>query len=193
MEISNDRQLQVAVEKAGALLQQIEDYLCGQPHKLGAVCFPRGLIRPASAHRTRLSFVADPDLKSNLAYTLILTDVIRWVLVRTDLWGTPREMIIKLFVFLGGTLVESITKDYLKGLCGKGYKERTAFLLTRGVIDASLKNDLDWLWDLRNNMHLFLLEQAEYINDYDDKTFARAATAYKSLVRALQKHGRLEG
>jgi hypothetical protein len=193
MPITNDTELWEAVKGAGDLLQQIEDYLHGQPHRQGAVRFPRKLIRPAKDHRIRLSFVSDPDLRTNLAYTLILTDVVRWVLVRTDLSGTAREMLVKQLVFLAGTLVESITKDYLKGLCGQSYEKRTAFLVANGVIDAGLKAELDWLWDLRNKMHLYGLDEAEYVNDYNNKTLQRAVAAYQTLVDALRARRRLTG
>src|SRR5690554_6832266 len=68
MAITNDRELRDASRKAGELLQEIQDY-CGRKLKDDAkVRFPRGYLRTASSQRERLSFVADEDLKSNLAY-----------------------------------------------------------------------------------------------------------------------------
>ena len=56
----------------------------------------------------------------------MLSDVYRWMLNRTDLWGTPREMLIKECVCLMGSLVESITKDAMCGICGKNKIMRNA-------------------------------------------------------------------
>tara|TARA_R110000823_G_scaffold239167_2_gene364422 strand:+ start:198 stop:782 length:585 start_codon:yes stop_codon:yes gene_type:complete len=191
MAITNDRELRDASRKAGELLQEIQDY-CGRKLKDDAkVRFPRGYLRTASSQRERLSFVADEDLKSNLAYTLILSDTILWQLKRTDISGTAKEMLIKLFIFIGGTLIESITKDYLKGLCGKNFKKRTQYLVDKGVIDSTLQSDIDWIWDTRNNMHLFLLDTKEYENEYNSQSHVRCAKAFKQLIEKLKAKGRL--
>jgi hypothetical protein len=138
-----------------------------------------------------LAFVRNHNLKSNLAYTLLLSDVIYWLLMRTDVYGMAREMLVKLFVFIGGTLIESITKDYLKGSCGKGYKDRSKYLADAGIIDEELKAELDWVWDARNNMHLFLLEESEYVNEYNSMAHTRCVAAFKRLVAALTVTGPL--
>ena len=118
----------------------------------------------------------------------MLSDVVLWTKIRTDLVGVPREMLTKLFAFLIGALCESITKHYLKGRCGKGYKERTLFLVEQEIISASLKEDLDWLWEIRNRMHLFLINSREYENEYDDSCHTRVVKTYRGLISALRKH-----
>jgi len=129
MEINSLKDLKKASEEAGALLQQIHDY-CAENNLTWAECteaqvrFPRGFIRTASLQRKRLPFIDDKSLKDNLAYTIILSDVVLWLKLRTDLWGTPKEMLTKLYVFLIGTLCESITKEYLSSTCGKNFKKR---------------------------------------------------------------------
>ena len=122
MSIRSKSELKKAAEQAGDLLQQIHDY-CAENNLNWAMCdeakvrFPRGFICQAGAQRMRLRFVQDQGLRDNLAYTLILSDVVLWVKLRTDLWGTPKHMMTKLYAFLIGTLCESITKDYLSGRC----------------------------------------------------------------------------
>ncbi len=137
-------------------------------------------------------FLEDRTLRANLSYTLMMSDAVYWLLIRTDLSGMAQEMLIKLFVFIGGTLVESITKAYLKGICGKSYKARTEYLLTAGVITSGLKSELDWLWDARNNMHLFLLEGSEYVNEYNTSTHNRCVAAFRQLILALGTKGPLK-
>jgi len=189
--ITNDTQLATAVRQAGDLLQAISDYAGRDSRIKASVRFPRGFIRPAGEQRARLSFVNDAALRANIAYTLLLSDTVYWLLIRTDLAGTAEQMLIKLFLFIGGTMTESITKEYLKSRCGKGYKERTEHLVRAGVISSGLKQDLDWLWDQRNNMHLFLLNTAEYTNDYNRAAHVRCVKAFRDLVDALNQRGRL--
>ncbi|WP_223857944.1 hypothetical protein [Salinimonas profundi] len=127
MPIETDEELAIAVKKAGLLLQDIQDY-CGRENRPDAkVRFPRGYLRTASEQRNRLKFVQSKDLKANLSYTLILTDSILWLLVRTDIAATAKDMLIKIFMFLGGALIEGILSDYLTGIVGKqrSFKKRT--------------------------------------------------------------------
>ena len=196
MEINSKADLTKAAEQAGILLQQIQNYL--EENDLNwsecpeaKIRFPRGFIRQAGLQRKRLDFLENRALKDNLAYTLILSDVVLWLKIRTDLWGTPKEMLTKLYVFLIGTLVESITKEYLEGICGKNFKRRNEFLVENGVIDGDLKVDLDWLWDTRNRMHLFQLDTREYENDYDEKCHRRCVKTFRRLLAALQVRGPL--
>jgi len=193
MSITNDKELEDAVNQAGDLLQQIQDY-CGRTYKASAkVKFPRGFLRTALEQRGRLNFVDDNNLQSNLAYCLILSDTIHWLLTRTNIAATAKEMLIKLQIFIGGTLIESITTNYLKSARTpkKTYKMRTQSLVELRVINSSLKDDLDWIWDTRNNMHLFGLTGREYINEYNTSSQARAAKAFRNFVESLQARGRI--
>lgn len=191
MEISNKNQLRAAVRKAGDLLQSVQEFVGRDLQPAAKVRFPRGYLRTASDHRVQLRFVSDSVLKSNLAYTFILSDVILWLLLRTDVGATAREMLVKLQLFLGGTMVESITKEYLRGLCGKGYEKRCEYLVSEGVIEDELREELNWLWNMRNNMHLFLLERPEYDTKYDDAALRRSAAAFNGLLQQLNARGRL--
>ena len=193
--IDSDDELNKAVARASELLQEIHNYCRDAGHPWGDVPkakirFPRGFIRPASGQRARIPFVEDANLKSNIAYTLILSDAILWLSIRTDIYGVPLEMLTKVYVFILGSICESITKDYLRGSCGKNYKGRTEYMVNKKIIDKSLKTDLDWLWDTRNNMHLFLLNRREYKTEYDYKCHNRAVLAFRGLIKALRTRDR---
>jgi hypothetical protein len=194
MEITTLAQLQKAVDQAGVLLQAIHHY-CEAHDKTHSevrearVRFPRGFIRPTGSQRLRLPFIWDKALKSNIAYTMILADTVLWLSLRTDIWGTAREMLTKLYVFLLGTICESITKDYLTGICGKNYRGRTEYLANEAIITRKLQGELDWLWETRNRMHLFQLDSAEYHNDYDDRCHFRSVAAFRGLLVALTRRG----
>lgn len=191
MEISSDQEMEEAAKEASLLLQSINTYLVKTNRTWGEVegakvRFPRGYLRPAELQRNRMPFIKDRKLKSNLAYTLILSDAVLWLLIRTDISSTAGEMLQKLYIFIIGTLTESITKDVLKGICGKNYKVRTEYLVAHDVIERPLKEDLDWLWDVRNKMHLFQLEEKEFKCGYDNQSHLRSIKAFRGLLSALR-------
>jgi hypothetical protein len=190
MTINNDEELAVAVANAGELLQEIQAYAKRDFSKSAKVRFPRGYIRPASVARTKLGFLNHSHLKSNISYTMLLSDVQHWLLVRTDLSGTAKEMVIKLQIFLLGSIIESATKIYLKGKCGGHYGKRTEHLAKVDIISTYLQSELDWLWELRNKMHLFQLDNTEWLStDYTVANHNRAVRAFKELLEALNNAG----
>jgi hypothetical protein len=186
MAIESDEELAQKVSEASALLQEIQAYVGRDFSKPAKVRFPRGYIRTAAESRGRISFVKDARLKSNVSYTMLLSDVQHWLLVRTDLSGTAKEMIIKLQMFLLGSIIESLTKVYLKGKCGGNFCKRIAYLREHGVIPEQLQVDINWLWDMRNKMHLFLVDSSEWqSSDYTVPNHNRAVKAFKSLLDKL--------
>lgn len=188
MAIQSDKELAQKVIEAGALLQEIQDYAGRDFSKSTKVRFPRGYIRTAAEARGRILFIKDDKLKSNVSYTMLLSDVQHWLLVRTDLSGTAKEMIIKLQMFLLGSIIESLTKVYLKGKCGGNFCKRTAYLKEHGVISEQLQIDIDWLWNMRNNMHLFLVDSSEWqSSNYTVANHNRAVRAFKSLLEKLNE------
>jgi hypothetical protein len=186
MAISNDRELIHAVVQAGNLLQEIQDYVERDGSKPAQVRFPRGFLRTAAEARRRLRFLPTSHLRSNIAYTMLLSDVQHWLLVRTDLAGTAREMVIKLQLFLVGSIIESITKDYLRGKCGGNFGRRAEYLVEKGLISQQLCDELKWLWEVRNRMHLFQLDNTEWLaTDYAAASIRRGAEAFQGLLDAL--------
>jgi len=98
-------------------------------------------------------------------------------------------MIIKEGICLVGSICESVTKDVLEGVVGKkrGYKDRTQYLSDNEIIDGDLKDELDWVWDTRNNEHLFLVEIREH-EHYKLPDYNRAIRALKKLRDQLDEH-----
>jgi hypothetical protein len=194
VDITNDRELKAATDQASSLIQAIHDY-CALTNRTIAdvpeakVQFPRGFIRTAGYQRGRFKFLDDHNLKSNIAYTLILSDTVLWLAVRTDVGGIAREMLNKLFIFLVGTIMESVTKEYLRGVCGRNYGARARFLKEQGVLDEQLETDICWVWETRNRMHLFQLDSREYHNEYNEENHLRAIRAFRGLLKALEERG----
>ncbi|RRV69403.1 hypothetical protein EGJ18_19910 [Stutzerimonas stutzeri] len=98
------------------------------------------------------------------------------------------EMIIKQGISIIGNIVESIVKEVLRGKPGGGnkqnFKKKVETLVANQEITPELKTELDWLWDVRNNVHLMLLEERE-IGKYKIKDYNRAVKALQSLRVAL--------
>jgi hypothetical protein len=189
MAIRNDAELAAAVEEAGALLQSIQDYVGRDFTRPAKVRFPRGYIRTAEEGRRRLAFLEDQRLRSNIAYTMQLADVQHWLMMRTDLSGMAKEMVIKLQIFLLGTIVESVTKVFLRGRCGGNFTRRAAYLHEQGIVSEALSQDIVWLWDMRNRMHLFQLEEIEWLaNEYTVANHNKAVRTFRELITAINEN-----
>ena len=189
MAIANDDQLREAAEKVSALVQEMQNYLGERNAEEGKIRFPYGFIRTANHFRGRVAFLEDHTLQSNIAYTLILSDVLRWALNRMHVVGTAKEMLAKQIICVMGGVAESTTKHYLRGQVGAhvGYKVRTAKLVEIGAITKDLKDELDWLWDTRMNEHLFLVGEREY-QRYSVRESNRAVRAFRALRDSLEVH-----
>jgi hypothetical protein len=172
-------------------LQKLEDLLKVSGDEKPKIRFPRGVLRSASSFRNGYWFIDDKNLRTNIAYALILSDTYRWMINRTDLVGTAREMLIKEGICLMGCLAESITKHSLRGICGKkqNYQSRINKMLELKIIDKALHAKLKWLWDYRNREHLFLLTEAEYNHDKAEH-YNCAIAAVEGLRSSLEQHFR---
>lgn len=186
MLIRNDSDLEAAVDTTNELLRAIHAYSRRDFSKQWTLEFPRGYVRTASQHRKRLPFIRNRALKDNIAYTFMAHDTLHWVLMRTDVAATIREQLIKLSIFLVGGLAESITKHCLHGKCGKTFTGRTSYMVRNGIIAEGLCADLDWVWEIRNRMHLFLLDESEYnVGTYTAADYDRATRTIDALLASL--------
>lgn len=188
MPIRNDAELRRVADQVGTGLADIQAYLGNRNHADGKVRFPRGYIRPASHFRNQLWFIRDETIKRNLAYAHLQSDVLRWLVNRTDLQGTAKEMIIKESICLGAAIAETITRQVCdqERLCGRrsGFKDRCDELQRAGAIVAETSTELKWLWDFRQNEHIFLAPDWEY-GFYTMRDCNRAIRAVHKLKAEL--------
>lgn len=187
--IENDNELFLVATEVGEKIQAINDYLGERNHNNGVIRFPRGYLRTCVEHRNKYLFISDHTLRSNIAYTLLLTDLFRWLLNRTDISGQAKEMLIKKEISSIGSIIESVTKCYLRGRRGGGqnYKYRSKVLVEENIISEELKEDIDWVWDVRNGEHLMLLEQREW-QIYEMSDCNRAIRSLHNLRSSLNSH-----
>ena len=186
--ITSFDELKTAVEDAGTLLQNIHHYLQENPeHEQHArIRFPRGYLRTNASIRKSFGFVKDDTLRSNISYAIMTHEVLRWIVVRTDLSGQARDMMIKEGICLLASICESLTiHPSVHGLGRKSsFSKRVGRLLEDGVITEETQADLIWLWDKRRNEHLYEVEVREY-DHYEIKDWNRSVKAFDALRKSL--------
>lgn len=186
MEIKNQQDLIDTVEKVNDLLQAIQQY-CGRKAVSEAkIRFPIGFLRKCDDIRKTYDFISESHLKSNIAYTVLLSDCIRWLLIRTNIQSTAKEMLIKLYIVLIGSIIEACLNNTLKRKCAGGYCEKTKFLHDQKIITKKLNDDLDYIWDLRCNIHLVDIPTREYENDYSINNLSRCLRALDEITNILR-------
>ncbi len=183
-QISNEEELIVAIDEINERLQAVNDYLGPNNHESARIRFPRGYLRTCAHHRTKYSFLKDKTLQSNIAYAKMTTDIFRWMLNRTDVSLTAREMLIKQGISIMGSVAEAVLKAIFEGRPGGGNKQsfnkRIERLHEQQRLKDKTKAELEWLWDVRNNVHLMLLDEREY-NKYSIRDYNRAILALRAL------------
>jgi len=191
--IQNDSELKEIIKQINENLQLVSEYIGPEDpdkydHNDFLIRIPRGYIRKASEHRDRISFIGDQTLIKNISYSLLLSDFYCWLLNRTGISLTLREMIIKSGITLYCSIAESLLRiDPLKNIRpNKSFKRRLEGMLNVGYIDVELKNKLSWLWDARGNIHLYILNNPEY-KKYNDEDYNKAATITSELLEVLRK------
>jgi hypothetical protein len=190
MAIHTDDELAHVASEVSTGLAAIQAYLGERNCEAGKVQFPWSYIRKASTFRAQLWFLRDEVVRRNLAYAHIQSDTLRWLLNRTTLTGTAREMIIKESVCLSAAICESLTKVICRQerLCGegRGFKPRCDTLRVQQAISERTAQELKWLWDFRQNEHIFLAPDWEY-GYYKMAHGNRAVKALHSLKAELNE------
>jgi hypothetical protein len=174
-------QVNELVTEASAALQGLQNEFGRNNVPAARVTFPRGFLRTAAQCRHTLPDLGTEVQRRNASYALMTLDVFRWLVVRTDLWGPALSMIVKEGVSIYGALCEWLTKEATRGhASNRPYKQRTQKLVDLGQIDAPLKEELDWVWDIRCNEHLHEVTGLEH-EMYSREDYNRALRAYASL------------
>jgi hypothetical protein len=185
--VSSEQASCLAIE-AGQLIQRIADlYPKKMPNDVSKIRFPRGYISTCEHYRSRLSFVKDKTLKDNMADTMQMHDVFRWIFDQTDLSGPVRLMLIKEAVFIVASLCEAIVLEDIKPL-GKSasFKPSTKALVDRGIITMSLKTNLDRIWDIRNRAHLDKKLRFTH-SDIKEEDWILSTRSFRTLCKSLSK------
>lgn len=182
------RQVATLAEEAGVALQEVQRQLGRDDHDAAKVRFPRGYLIEIGRWRLALRFVRSNAVRNNVAYTLMMYDAQTWLVRRTDLAATARDMIVKAAISSLGSIIEALVVDATTPPMGRRQKmySRIERLVADGGIPSELEPELKWLWDTRNRQHLQDLSGSEF-DFYDIGMLPRAEAAFVSLVAALQR------
>lgn len=178
----NKFQLKLVVSEINERLEAVQHY-CGREKNLDAkIKFPRGFIRTASELRKKLPSDLPPLLTHNLSYALMTLDVLRWVVVRTDLSGAAESMIIKRSIAQLAEIIETLVKHYTKK---KKFGKAIDCLVENQTIDRSLGNELHEIWDMRTTIHLWEATELEH-DKFKRGDYNKAYRSYEKLVNCLK-------
>lgn len=185
--IRNDGELFEAIDLASEALQDIQNYLgpdCNWDNV--KIKFPRGYLRTASHFRRRITFLEDKNIRDNLAYAYVQTDVYLWLLNRTDLSGIAKEMTIKSAIVLIASISETLAVAGTKVVIGKKHSfcARCDKMLEKEIISDGLCADLQWLWNARSAIHIYDINHRE-LEKYNMDDFNRAVLTSKQLEEDL--------
>jgi len=187
--ITNEKELMNVVSLTNANLQMIQDYLKENPKLIPKpkIRFPRNFIRTAISLRDRLPFIEYGNLKSNLSYNMMLTDINHWIIAYTDLSGTALEMVIKWQIAIMTSICEAIIKDVTKTKIGNKHSfcKRCDKMVELNMITEPLKDELHWLWNVRRNTHIVEIDGSEY-QKYGMKDYIRAKKIVQTLCQELR-------
>ena len=127
------------------------------------VRFSRGFLRTAAECRSGLPNLGTEVQRCNASYGLMTVDIFRWLVIRTDLSGAALSMIVKESIAVYGAMCEWLAKEALHGNGkGKPYVKRTEKLVELGILDQALKDELNWIWDVRCNEHFHEVTSLEH-------------------------------
>ena len=177
--------LAIKISTANQCLAEIQEAY-GRQNKVSArIKFPRGFIRPASNLRRSLPNLGNEIQRRNASYALITLDVLSWIAIRTDLDGAALSMVVKEAISNIGELCEWMTKEATRGTGSRrSYVIRTQRLVDEMMISDELKQELDWIWEIRCNEHLHEVTELEHTL-YARADYNRARSAYAQLKKSL--------
>ena len=176
-------------ETAGAAMQEIQSYIGDQTYVAEArVRFPRSYVRNTANIYATLPQLGDNTKRRNLAYQLMRADVCRWLLTRTDVWGQIESVVVLEFICILAYGVEFFVKSrtYKQVRRQNKFSTHTQWLVDKGIIDGALKDDLDWMWDIRTHEHLDATDELRHCT-HGRNDFNRAVGVWNNFRQALHE------
>lgn len=185
--VLNDCDFKKAIDEINVRIQAIDEYL--GPNDVSKLLeqflirLPKKYIRTASHFKEQLAFLDNEVLRRNISYHFQLSDLNSYMLNRMHVWGVLRDLVVKFQVINMGAIAEAILASVTPKKC-KTKNLRIAFLSEGNHISEELKFEIDWLWSIRNGVHIHEINQSE-IGAYTDEMFDRSMSAVKGLIEAV--------
>ena len=176
-----DEEIERLVSTAGAALRELQNEFGRENIPAARVRFPRGYLDTADKIRRTLPRIGREVQRRNATYALINLDVLRWLVIRTDISGAALSMLVKNGICILGNLCDWMTKEANRGhASNRYYKSRTRNLVRREIISEDLKINLDWVWNIRCEEHLHEIYTLEH-DKYSRIDMNRAVRAFSDL------------
>jgi len=172
----------------GFLLQRLEDKEKNNKRGKTKIRFPKGVLRKAKDIRKELDFISTGTLRRNIAYHLILADFYNWLLNRFYIGLTLKEMLIKETIALYGNIMAAVVFNVANQIEPtderRGIKKACSILINHNIIEKDLKDDILWVWGIRNKVHIEGLKEWEY-NKYEMIDLERTLFVWNELKISL--------
>ena len=182
------KELKKQSEIAEKALQQIQDIIGNRNQVEEArIQFPRGYLRTTSPTYSDLPEIGDNTKRRNFAYRLLMADLCRWLLTRTDIYGQVRSLVVSEYICILGFGAEFFVKECTFGKVRrrKQFTLHTEWLHEQGYLTESLKRDVDWLWEVRTKEHLDASSDLDH-DTYRVDDYNRAHRTWTKLLAALK-------
>lgn len=183
-------ELEQRARRASDDIQFIQSFLGENKCEEAKIEFPKGVIRYASGYQCQVSFLENKVLIKNISYSLIMMDVLRWLVIRTTIGLVAKEMIIKSAIIVLVSVVEAITKgvsELIKGKIVGGYENRLNLLVEENIISVEIRSKLMDAWRKRGKVHIPIKGEVE-ISCYDEKNINEIIEVYHEFIGMLEKY-----
>jgi hypothetical protein len=184
---ATDADLRQLAAEANWALQRLQEKAGRDIREAAQITFPRGYLLAIGRWRLALAFVRSKSVRDSIADTLMMHDVQRWVLKRTDVAGHARDMLVKAAIGALGSIAEALLIDATSPPMGQRQKfaSRVQRLRDETVLPDLAAEDLAWLWEIRNRQHLHALLAREF-DVYTSNDHPRAEATVARLIVSLQ-------
>ena len=173
------------VEVASIALQEIQDRTGHKNDQNARVSFPRGYLQKVATIRKSLPDLSNELLIRNISYSLMMLDVLRWLLIRTDLAATAASMTCKEVICIYGSICESLLKEVVPRSKKQSFQKGSQWLVEKNVIGPDLRTEIDWIWSIRTNEHLYIVNDLEH-EMYSRNDVNRARKAFYKFCEKLK-------
>jgi len=186
------RELNKLAESISYKLQRMEDLISKnniKEEEIPLFRFPRKVIREAHKYKEEIKFIDDEIIKSNIAYTWMVTDVYRWLITRTDIDFAAKSLLIKQWIIATASIIEAIVTYIASQITKREIKSvNTAvkILFQSNIIKEEDMKALKDIWGQRNKIHIGNIKEKEYAK-YSENDYLKAIQTLQTLINRLNK------
>jgi len=163
--IKNEDDLQKSVDIVSEHLQAITDFARQSENEAISprIKFPRRYFQTVYTIKKKFPWLDDGVLKSNVSYNYMYLDTIRWISNFTDLYAVPQSMIYKNAIVAYASISECLI--YSAAIKSDLVERKTMPVVRKlcslSVLSENLIGEIEWLWDLRNKVHIHSVTEPE--------------------------------